>query len=181
VQACIRRHFRSYTLTTLFLGWWGISSIVLTPSSFYQLPPVLCLLAIFRILHWPRSMVHTFLPSNHVIWDVRNQADLRHRRLEWLSSCGRYSQVELTEKYFPASTPQCTTTGRKMNPMWIMFSSESAPTCQPWSREQQLNLGRYRSDLLHNESSLVDLETQNAKLQDTLAREVLERRRKRRL
>ncbi|MGA3373701.1 MAG: hypothetical protein ABSC48_18285 [Terracidiphilus sp.] len=28
---CIRKYFRSYTLTTLFLGWWGVVSLVVTP------------------------------------------------------------------------------------------------------------------------------------------------------
>ncbi len=30
-RPCIKRYFRSYTLTTLFLGWWGLISFVLTP------------------------------------------------------------------------------------------------------------------------------------------------------
>jgi len=30
-RSCIKRYFRSYTLTTLFLGWWGLISFVLTP------------------------------------------------------------------------------------------------------------------------------------------------------
>jgi hypothetical protein len=30
-RPCIGRYFRSYTLTTLFLGWWGVVSFVVTP------------------------------------------------------------------------------------------------------------------------------------------------------
>lgn len=30
-RPCIERYFRSYTLTTLFLGWWGLISLVLAP------------------------------------------------------------------------------------------------------------------------------------------------------
>jgi len=30
-RPCIGRYFRSFTLTTLFLGWWGIISFVMTP------------------------------------------------------------------------------------------------------------------------------------------------------
>lgn len=30
-RPCIGRYFRSYTLTTLFLGWWGFISFVMTP------------------------------------------------------------------------------------------------------------------------------------------------------
>jgi len=30
-RVCIGRYFRSYSLTTLFLGWWGTISLVLTP------------------------------------------------------------------------------------------------------------------------------------------------------
>lgn len=30
-RTCIGRCFRSYTLTTLFLGWWGLISFVMTP------------------------------------------------------------------------------------------------------------------------------------------------------
>jgi hypothetical protein len=30
-RPCIRKYFRSYTLTTLFLGWWGLISVVVTP------------------------------------------------------------------------------------------------------------------------------------------------------
>ena len=30
-RPCIGRYFLSYTLTTLFLGWWGMISFVMTP------------------------------------------------------------------------------------------------------------------------------------------------------
>jgi hypothetical protein len=30
-RTCAGRYFRSYTLTTLFLGWWGVISFILTP------------------------------------------------------------------------------------------------------------------------------------------------------
>jgi hypothetical protein len=30
-RRCIRAYFKSYTLTTLFLGWWGVISFVVTP------------------------------------------------------------------------------------------------------------------------------------------------------
>jgi len=30
-RRCIREYFSSYTLTTLFLGWWGLVSFILTP------------------------------------------------------------------------------------------------------------------------------------------------------
>ncbi|MFZ1087043.1 MAG: hypothetical protein WAN35_18930 [Terracidiphilus sp.] len=30
-RPCIGRYFRSYSLTTLFLGWWGVISFVVTP------------------------------------------------------------------------------------------------------------------------------------------------------
>lgn len=39
-KACIRESFWSYTLKTLFLGWWGIISFFVTlfvlPSNLYQ-------------------------------------------------------------------------------------------------------------------------------------------------
>ena len=28
---CVNKYFREYTLTTLFLGWWGIISVMATP------------------------------------------------------------------------------------------------------------------------------------------------------
>jgi hypothetical protein len=30
-RPCIGKYFRSYTLTTLFLGWWGAISFIVTP------------------------------------------------------------------------------------------------------------------------------------------------------
>jgi hypothetical protein len=30
-RRCISKYFKSYTLTTLFLGWWGVISFVVTP------------------------------------------------------------------------------------------------------------------------------------------------------
>lgn len=30
-RRCIRKYFKSYTLTTLFLGWWGLISFIVTP------------------------------------------------------------------------------------------------------------------------------------------------------
>lgn len=30
-RLCVKRYFRSYTLTTLFLGWWGFLSLIITP------------------------------------------------------------------------------------------------------------------------------------------------------
>lgn len=30
-RTCIRKYFKSYTLTTLFLGWWGLISFFITP------------------------------------------------------------------------------------------------------------------------------------------------------
>jgi hypothetical protein len=30
-RRCIRAYFKSYTLTTLFLGWWGVISFWVTP------------------------------------------------------------------------------------------------------------------------------------------------------
>lgn len=30
-RLCLKRYFRSYTLTTLFLGWWGLMSLIITP------------------------------------------------------------------------------------------------------------------------------------------------------
>ena len=30
-RSCMVRYFRSYTLTTLFLGWWGVISAIVTP------------------------------------------------------------------------------------------------------------------------------------------------------
>ena len=30
-RRCIGAYFRSYTLTTLFLGWWGLISFIVTP------------------------------------------------------------------------------------------------------------------------------------------------------
>jgi hypothetical protein len=30
-RPCMKRYFRSYTLTTLFLGWWGMISLLVTP------------------------------------------------------------------------------------------------------------------------------------------------------
>ena len=30
-KTCIDSHFREYTLITLFLGWWGIISLFMTP------------------------------------------------------------------------------------------------------------------------------------------------------
>ncbi len=30
-RTCFQKHFRSYTLTTLFLGWWGVISFIVTP------------------------------------------------------------------------------------------------------------------------------------------------------
>jgi hypothetical protein len=83
-----------------------------------------------------------------------------------------YSQVELTEKYFPALNAAMHNNGSEDEPyvdyVFVriradMSALESASNNSTWAGT--------RSDLLHNESSLVDLETQNAKLQDTLARE----------
>jgi hypothetical protein len=31
-RPCINMYFRSYTLTTLFLGWWGVPAFVITPA-----------------------------------------------------------------------------------------------------------------------------------------------------
>lgn len=30
-RRCIKKYFKSYTLTTLFLGWWGLISVIVTP------------------------------------------------------------------------------------------------------------------------------------------------------
>ncbi len=30
-EECARTHFNEYTLTTLFLGWWGVISCIMTP------------------------------------------------------------------------------------------------------------------------------------------------------
>src|SRR5690348_3363071 len=30
-KGCINKYFRQFTVTTLFLGWWGIISFIVTP------------------------------------------------------------------------------------------------------------------------------------------------------
>src|SRR5580704_16268081 len=46
-RTCIGKYFQSYTLTTLFLGWWGLISFVVTP--FLLLNNVIRYLLAFRL------------------------------------------------------------------------------------------------------------------------------------
>src|SRR5271166_4930991 len=34
-RPCIKKYFKSYTLTTLFLGWWGLISLFVTPFALF--------------------------------------------------------------------------------------------------------------------------------------------------
>jgi hypothetical protein len=172
-RPCIGQHFCSYTLTTLFLGWWGIVSVVLTPVILFA--NIRQYLSARRLPDPPLGSFNGPLDS---LPPIVSSGTFAIELIYGIVVMGgvllvvAYFQVELTEKYFPALNAAMHNHGIEdeddMKYVFVRIKSdasvlESAADGSTWASA--------RSVLLQKEANLVDLEAQNAKLQPKMALE----------
>jgi len=166
-RPCIGRHFRSYTLTTLFLGWWGFVSVVLAPVILFA--NIRQYSSVCRLQDPPWGSFNGPLGSLPPISSSGTFAiKLIYGIIVWsgVLLVVAYFQIELTENYFPALNAAMHNHGIEdeddLRYVFVRIKSdmsglESAANGSTWTGA--------RSALLQREANLVDLEAQNAKLQ----------------
>ena len=177
-RPCINRYFRSYTLTTLFLGWWGVISIVLTP--FILLNNLLRYLGASQLpepgietMNTPSPLAQSPVASGSfkfkvvygvVVWAV-------------VAIIVAYSHVGFMEKYAPSINARLHT-----GELTDESDFEYAGT-RIWKDVEALEADynnkewtAFRTEMLARESILDDLKAQNARLQPAMAKERSENR-----
>lgn len=174
-RRCARAYFKSYTLTTFFLGWWGTISLVLTPvfivSNFYQF---------FKSLGLPEPPVAVA----NVPYDLSGvtvrvgtpslKFKLIYGLVIWAVILGFVAEqsVGLVERYAPSlnatlhrgaitDDADAQYAGTKINEDIAALEAETQG--KGWLAT--------RTELLAREPVLNDLKTQNGKFQDAIARE----------
>lgn len=172
-RPCIRRYFRSFTLTTLFLGWWGIISLLMTP--FF-------LINNLREYWGARKLPEPGIAAMNapIAFNAAPAADrtfgfkLIYGVIVWTGvlAAVAYHQVGFIEKYAPALNA-------KIHGGEITDSSDGEYAGLQIRKDlDALNAGikgttwtDIRSEFLSRRSYLTDLSTQNDRLQRALVSE----------
>jgi hypothetical protein len=176
-RPCIGRYFRSYTLTTLFLGWWGTISLCITPLILInnvgrylmalQLPPP--------------SMAVTNTPIDAIPPSV-GYGSLKFKLIYGAIVCAvglgvlAYYHADFMEKHAPALNAKlhggdisdeadATYRGNK-------FAEDVAGLSADANSKDWVG---YRAELLSRQHYLLDLNEQNAKFQTRAVQERAEK------
>lgn len=166
-RPCMVRCFRSYTLTTLFVGWWGVISFLMTPVFLFQ---NLCQYISARKLAEP-GLAATNIPLGGRPPRIASgpfALKLIVGVVAWTFVLGALAshEVDLTEKYAPALNA-------KLHGGEITDEDDAAYSFSKAVKDiSALEAGfkshawdGFRAELLAREQYLTDLNQQNEKLQ----------------
>lgn len=174
-RRCIRAYFKSYTLTTLFLGWWGVISLLVTP-----------VLLIGNVMEYfksrglaePQSVIANVpfeSPSAAIrVGTPSLKFKLAYGAIIWaiVLAIAAEQSVDIVQKYAPSLNAKLHSgeisddadaqyTGLKI---WGDIRALEAPTkSKDWAG--------LRAEYLERQSYVDDLATKNAKLQRAVASE----------
>jgi hypothetical protein len=174
-RRCIRAYFKSYTLTTLFLGWWGAISLVVTP--FYLLNNIARFLMSLKMPEPSPAMANISLASTSEPISV-GAGDRKFKLIYGalvvtvLLGVVAYYSVNLLEKHAPSLNARLhkgeITEGPDADYAGLRLGKDIAALSAPTKSEDWEGL---RAEYLSRESYLNDLQEQNEKLQRAAATE----------
>jgi hypothetical protein len=160
-------------LTSLFLGWWGIVSFVLTPVILFA-----NVRQYLGVRHLPDPPLGSLIGPLDSLPPIASSGTFAIKLIYGIVIWGgvllvvAYFQIELTEKYFPALNAAMHNHGiEDEDDMKYTFLRIQTDTSTLQSASYSSTWADIRSDLLQKESNLIDLEAQNAKLQPKMALE----------
>ena len=171
-RRCIGKYFRSYTLTTLFLGWWGLISFFVTP--FILLNNIARYLMALGVAEPGIGAMNTPLASTSRSVGTHS---LRFKLIYGTIVCSvmlvgvAFNSVEFFEKHAPTvnaalhsgeitDESDAQYAGTRI---WEDIKALNAPT-----KTKNTDWAGMRSELLSREPHLNDLKVQNDKLQRRL-------------
>ncbi|HKW88221.1 MAG TPA: hypothetical protein VJN21_05640 [Candidatus Acidoferrales bacterium] len=104
-RRCIRAYFKSYTLTTLFLGWWGLISFVVTPV--FLVNNLVQFLKSFKLPEVPAVMANVPYdsPTAHIhVGTPSLRFKLAYGAIIWIIvlAFAAEQSVNLVQKYAPS-------------------------------------------------------------------------------
>lgn len=172
-RTCIGTYFKSYTLTTLFLGWWGLISFFLTPC--FILNNVVRYLLSFRLPKPDFAAMSTVHVSADAVPPSVGSGSFKFKMIYGVIiglvvlGVVAFNSVRFMEKHAPAVNAQLHQgeitdesdgeyTGTKIRADIDALNKDTNATT--WAE--------LRPDFLSRESYLNDLKTQNNKLQRRL-------------
>ena len=170
-RPCIGMYFRSFTLTTLFIGWWGIISLFMTPVILFS-----NVSQFLRARHLPApGLSVSNLPLGHqprLVSQSTFMFKLVYGVAVWAIVLGLIAshQVDLLERHAPALNA-------KLHNGEITDESDGEYAGLQVGKDiaaieadiKSTEWGGMRTEMLARENSVLDLDTQNERFQRRMA------------
>lgn len=173
-RRCIRAHFQSFTLTTFFLGWWGVISFIVTP--FFLLNNVWYYLTSLKMaepLPSSSSAIETEpKPISVGVGDKKLKIIYGVVVCVVLLGIVAYNNVDFVERHAPSLNARLhsgeITEGADAEYAGMkIFADLAALNADPKSKDWP----ELRAEYLTREPYLVDLKAQNDRLQRAVSKE----------